>query len=496
MGKQGDLLKYAKTEGQVDTSTSSPIRKRARNPASTALGNTKKKAIKAEDTGVKVKVETTNAELSKIKVEKSELESAPSDPILPELLTEDVTGSGSQKKESLKTEEAANGETTEKVRLATKRTSRKRKVVDTSDDVLDKVDDLIQAPVKEPKAKRKKAHPYGLTPGASPFPDHAKPTPEDCEEVHRLLTELHGEHKAPDVIPAPSMQVSGCGEVPDLLDALMRTLLSASTTAKNANAALAGLVETFGLRESGIGKGSVNWEAVHKADVGQVKEAIYKGGLADTKSKRIKEVLDLVHSQNCFRRDALLKEKETGETAGIAGAANATAEQQETEISMASESLLSLDYIFEMTTDEAMDEMTKLPGIGVKTASCVILFCMKRPSFAVDTHVWRHCKWLGWVPPNANRDKTFSHCEVRIPDHLKYGLHQLFLKHGKNCGHCQAKTSAGTEEWDATVCPLEHLVIRTEAKKQPGYQPSKKSLKGKKVSDEETDEESDVEMDD
>lgn len=474
LGKKGDLLKYAGENAQVATFSGSPVKKRAR-PSTLAadrktyMANDNRGDVKSKDSDIKI-------EETKIKVEAT-------DPVTNELLEEVLSGKGKGKHEALKTkEDIKHEEKLEKTTPAKKRTPRKKQVLDTSNDVLNKVDDLIEEPGLTPKTKPKKKHPYGLTPGASPFPGHVKPTYEDCEEVHRLLTELHGEHKAPDKIPAPSLHVSGCGEVPDLLDALMRTLLSASTNASNANKALAGLTKAFGLRESGIGKGSVNWEAVYKADLSLVKVAILAGGLADTKSRRIKEILDIVHEQNCIRRDALVKEIKTGDAADIAGATRATEEQKEKEIAMANESLLSMDYIFEMTTDEAMDEMTKLPGIGVKTASCVILFCMKRPSFAVDTHVWRHCKWLNWVPSTATRDKTFSHCEVRIPDHLKYGLHQLFLKHGKKCGRCQAKTSAGTEEWEETVCPIEHLVVRTGAKKQPGFKPPKKekvSRKGK-----------------
>jgi len=346
--------------------------------------------------------------------------------------------------------------------------------------------------VKQP---RKKKHPYGLTPGFSSFPNHEKPTPEDCEEVTQLLSELHGQVKPPDVIPPPSLSVAGCGEVPDLLDAVMRTLLSASTSASNANLSLRGLKDTFGLRTFGKGKDSVNWEAVHRAELQRVIEAIRKGGLAERKGAYIKNILDAVHDENCTRRDALLKERVTGKPASISGAKNETEEQKDSEILIAEESLLSLDYVFEMTTDEAMDELTKLPGIGVKTASCVILFCMKRPSFAVDTHVWRHCKWLGWVPEKATRDQTFSHCEVRIPDHLKYPLHHLFLRHGKTCGRCRANTSAGTEEWNNTVCPIDHLVQRNEKRKIAGQSRAKKikgSKKSKKVDDET--EESDVEM--
>lgn len=361
-----------------------------------------------------------------------------------------------------------------------KRTPRKAPSIDTSAEVAGKADELIAESGKVPKKVRKKAHPYGLTPGASPFPDHIKPTAEDCEEVVRVLSKVHGEVNAPKEIPAPSMEVTGCGEVPDLLDALLRTLLSATTTARNANLSLAGLNKTFGLRTSGLGKGSINWEAVHEADLKDVIEAIKQGGLAVAKGNNIKKILAAVHDRNLARRDALLEEKKTGKPADIPGAKHETQAAKDIELARFNEGLLSMDHIFELTTDEAMDEMTKLPGIGVKTASCAILFCMKRPSFAVDTHVWRHCKWLGWVPPNATRDKTFSHCEVRIPNDLKYTLHYLFLKHGKSCGRCKAGTSVGSEEWENADCPIEHLVNRTEAKKQVGYSSPKKSTPGKK----------------
>jgi endonuclease III len=359
-----------------------------------------------------------------------------------------------------------------------KSASPKKETLDSSEDVLKKVDDLVDESKKATKTPRKKKHRYGLTPGSSPFPDYAKPTPEDCEEVNRLLSELHGEVKQPETIPPPSMDVTGCGEVPDLLDAILRTRLSASTTAKNSNMALKGLKDKFGLRTSGVGAGSVNWEAVHKAKLDEIILAIKSGGLAVGKGTDIKNILGIVHTENCARRDALLHEKETGEPAEILGAKHATEEQKEAEILRANESLLSMDHVFEMTTDEAMEEMTKLPGIGVKTASCVILFCMKRPSFAVDTHVWRHCKWLGWVPEKAKRDQTFSHCEVRVPDHLKYSLHQLFLRHGKACPRCKGGASSGSKLWEETVCPIEHLVNRAEGKKKGARSPTKKKAAG------------------
>lgn len=184
---------------------------------------------------------------------------------------------------------------------------------------------------------------------------------------------------------------------------------------------------------------------------------------------------------------------------GVVGAEKMTQGQKEMEIDVANKQVLSLDFMHGLTADEAMMEFVKYPGIGVKTASCVILFCLQRPSFAVDTHVWRFCKWLKWVPEGATRDQTFSHCEVRIPNEMKYSLHQLFIRHGKTCGRCRAITGESSESWESTVCPLEHLVERTGKRKPTGASPkkpaaSKKTGKGKKMKKADDEDNEDVEM--
>lgn len=495
LGKKGDLLEVTPVENDGSNETQAlPTRKRVR--TGKALRDSENSDMM---NGVVVKAEEDNQIKNASDPEPAGLD-AKADPVTVDLFREALPKSRRRRTELLRMDDTADKESEEKPtrgNVKQKNSSPKKKHVDVSEDVLHKVDDLLDKAAQIPKKTKNK---YGLTPGISPFPKHPKPTPEDCEEVNRLLSELHGEVKPPEMIPPPSMDVTGCGEVPDLLDALLRTLLSASTTARNANLALKGLQNKFGLRESGIGKGSVNWEAVHEATLDEVIDSIKSGGLAKIKGSNIKKILDAVHGQNRKRRDALMEEKTTGKPAGIVGAKHETQEQKDMEIMKPDEHLLSMDHVFNMTTDEAMEEMTSLPGIGVKTASCVILFCMKRPSFAVDTHVARHCKWLGWVPTKASRDKIFSHCEVRIPDHLKYSLHKLFLRHGKSCGRCRASTSAGTEVWKNTHCPIEHLVDRTEAKKQPGYKPAavfkvvdgkkgrSKKIKHGKQQDDETDE--------
>ncbi|KAF3355720.1 hypothetical protein VdG1_04012 [Verticillium dahliae VDG1] len=98
----------------------------------------------------------------------------------------------------------------------------------------------------------------------------------------------------------------------------------------------------------------------------------------------------------------------------------------------------SLDHMFGRTDDEAMRELLAFQGVGPKTASCVLLFCLRRESFAVDTHVWRITGLLGWRPQSASRDETYAHLDVRIPDEDKYGLHILLVKHGKVCHECKA----------------------------------------------------------
>ncbi|MCJ1364561.1 hypothetical protein MMC16_003673 [Acarospora aff. strigata] len=356
-----------------------------------------------------------------------------------------------------------------------------------------------ESPIK--RSRKVKTNPYGLTPGETPYPDWPHPTPEECQEVNDLLSKMHGKVQAPATIPAPSTTVSGCGEVPSILDALIRTLLSAATTGTNSSRAFKGLVDKFGILQDGIGKGSVDWDKVRRADIKEVFEAIKSGGLAATKSKRIKEILDMVYKENQSRRNALVDARQNKEAPGPKGAENEAEEQKDAEIKRADAHVLSLDHLHILSSDDALNTLIKYPGIGPKTASCVLLFCMQRPSFAVDTHVFRLCKWLNWVPPDkATRNTTYSHCEVRVPDSLKYPLHQLLIRHGKTCPRCRAATGEGGGDWDKG-CPIEHLVKRTGKRKGgTGGSPSKKSVgkagkKGKKEKKEDSSGDSDNEGD-
>ena len=398
----------------------------------------------------------------------------------------------------VKEEGVANAKSSpKKANDAVKNTAKEEQIEDAKEVIEGaKIADEVEGPVKK---KAKTATPYGLTPGRSPFPDWPHPTPEEAQIVHDLLlTEIPDERKPsivqPDTIPAPSEQVAGCGQVPSILDALIRTLLSAATTGKNSSSSFQGLVRDFGLETKGLGKGSVDWNAVRLAPQKDVFKAIESGGLADSKSKNIKAILDMVYRDNEERRNVLLKAKEAGERFTV---------EKEAELLLLQQGVLTLDYYHVLSTEDALNTFIKYPGIGVKTASCVALFCMQRPSFAVDTHVFRLCQYLGWVPPEnslgprqkkPDRNSTFSHCEVRIPDNLKYGLHQLFLNHGKKCPRCRAITGEKSAGWAEANCVIEHLVKRLGAKKGglDTLKKASKTKKGKKANDEE-DEDSEME---
>ena len=336
------------------------------------------------------------------------------------------------------------------------------------------------------RTRKKRANAYGVTLGETPYPGFLRPTPEECDKVNHILSIQHGEVRQPKSIPLPSLTIAGCGEVPCILEALMRTLLSAHTSNGNAAFAVQGLIKRFGVLNSGMSEGSIDWNAARLAGREEILEAIKRGGLANSKSKNMAGILDSVYEENQTRRAAIAVRKAIPQDtkSDIEDDRETALVEKAAETMLADSDTLTLDYVHAMSNETAFAKLITLPGIGVKTAACTLLFCMQRPSFAVDTHVFRLCKWLGWVPDNATRDTTFAHCDVRIPNELKYSLHQLLIRHGKTCGRCRAITGEKSEGWDQG-CPLEDLVKRTGAKKGGIDVVKKKGKKSDKSDDDE-----------
>ncbi|ORY76538.1 DNA glycosylase [Leucosporidium creatinivorum] len=288
---------------------------------------------------------------------------------------------------------------------------------------------------------KKKLSLYTTSLGHSPFPTYARPTPSECQKVHDLLSTVHGIPSRPVIVEDRPNAAAGCGQVPSVLDALIRTILSQNTTSKNSTAAKNAMDGAYG---------RAGYRAVLEGGEERLKEVIRCGGLAGMKSKAILGVLRRVDE----------REKGKGE--------------------------LSLEYLREMTDQEAMQELITFDLVGIKTASCVLLFCLGRESFAVDTHVHRLSLSLSWAPPTATRDETFFHLDALIPPNLKYGLHCLMVRHGRGCRECSAN-GVTSMDWVET-CPIRELV-KGKGRGKGGKGKAKAALKGgkkgKKVAKEE-----------
>ncbi|MBP7830815.1 MAG: endonuclease III [Kiritimatiellae bacterium] len=165
------------------------------------------------------------------------------------------------------------------------------------------------------------------------------------------------------------------------LDALIQTILSQNTSDINSWRAFRELKRIFR-----------NWPAAAGAPVKDIEHAIRSGGLAHTKAPRIRQVLRLIRER---------------------------------------EGRLSLARLQQMPTPEARAWLTGLPGVGAKTAACVLLFALDRPVMPVDTHVERVTRRLGWVDAKPPADRIGPALEPFIPETRMRALHLYLVRHGR-----------------------------------------------------------------
>jgi len=160
---------------------------------------------------------------------------------------------------------------------------------------------------------------------------------------------------------------------------LVRTILSQNTNDTNRDVAYARLRERF-----------PTWEDVRDAPTAAVEAAIRPGGLSATKAPRIQEVLRLI-----------------------------------------GEDEPDLDWLAHAPRDEAIDFLESLPGVGRKTAACVMIFALGRPEIPVDTHVYRVGGRLGLFPLRASFERAHDEM-LRITDPPDaYELHINLIRHGR-----------------------------------------------------------------
>ena len=168
---------------------------------------------------------------------------------------------------------------------------------------------------------------------------------------------------------------------PDLLDALIQTLLSQNTSDVHSHRAFSQLKERF-----------PTWEAAAGASVNEIERAIRSGGISRVKAERIKVLLDIIKREN---------------------------------------GSYSLENLRDMSPDEARYYLDDLPGVGPKTAAVLLLFNLNYPFFPVDTHVYRVGKRLGMIPTKASVEKAHALMDRLVPDDIKYRLHVNLVDHGR-----------------------------------------------------------------
>jgi len=171
------------------------------------------------------------------------------------------------------------------------------------------------------------------------------------------------------------------------IDVLIGTILSQNTSDANSGRAFASLKASFD-----------SWKAVASAPAEHTAQVIQSGGLSQIKAARIKQVLEQI-------------EKEQGR--------------------------ISLDSLKTMNMAEAEDYLMRLPGVGHKTASCVLLFSLGKPSLPVDTHVFRVAKRLGLIDSRVSIEKAHSLLQEQIPPSKVYQFHIHMIEHGRRICHAR-----------------------------------------------------------
>jgi endonuclease-3 len=167
------------------------------------------------------------------------------------------------------------------------------------------------------------------------------------------------------------------------LDELIATVLSQHTSDTNTARSFASLKQRFD-----------DWESVLVAPVDLVADAIRSGGLAEQKAPRIQGILAAI-------------QEERGS--------------------------LDLDHLDALPLVDARQWLLRLHGVGPKTAACVLLFSLGRPTLPVDTHVHRVAKRLGLIGPKVGADTAHGALEAGLGGDRDrvYSFHVTMIAHGR-----------------------------------------------------------------
>jgi endonuclease III len=205
---------------------------------------------------------------------------------------------------------------------------------------------------------------------------------------------------------------------------LVLTVLSQSTNDRNRDVAFLRLRNRFPI-----------WEAVRDAPVAELEEAIRPGGISKVKSVRIQAILRAI------------SERPAPGAGAEAGAEAGTEAVDE----------LSLDWLPRVELAQARDYLTALPGVGRKTAACVLLFAYGLRDVPVDTHVSRVGARLHLLEAGAPFERLHDQMLALTPPGQELELHVNLLRHGRRT--CHARSPECTRCALARMCPSRRLFV-------------------------------------
>ena len=185
----------------------------------------------------------------------------------------------------------------------------------------------------------------------------------------------------------------------DPLDGLIGTILSQSTTDVNSGRAHRALRAAY-----------PDWSMLLDTPEEELAEVIRSGGLANLKARRIKETLAAIQER---RGD------------------------------------LDLAFLDAMPPEDARDWLIGLPGVGPKTASCVLMFDLDKPILPVDTHIHRVAKRIGLIGPKVSAAGAHSALQEQLAPEQIYEFHVNMIAHGRRI--CRAPLPR------CQLCPLTAL---------------------------------------
>lgn len=186
------------------------------------------------------------------------------------------------------------------------------------------------------------------------------------------------------------------------IDELVLTILSQNTSDTNRDRAYADLRRAYPL-----------WRDVAAATAGGIERAIRRGGLSQTKAPRIRDALRSLRAAGV----------ELDDPKALAG----------------------------MPDRRLWDLLVALPGVGPKTAACVLLFSLDRPHFPVDTHVHRVSIRLGLVAQRASAVAAQGTLQESVAPEDVYRLHMGLIRHGREV--CVARRPFCSQCVLADLCP-------------------------------------------